>query len=157
MIFLRIKVANPKPAAVGGERSTAQWRRFDTVPELAAWEADVGRIICRRLWLDIATLLAFDNDGCWILDALSPCSFLVPSVVLSNWRPSSPFSSDGESLSRGVGANDVVLEVSERSPGILSLFCRASSAASERDMAEGFLRAVLNWNFLGGANVLRIL
>lgn len=65
------------------------------------------------------------------------------------------FSSRGDSLSSGVGANDdVAFEVSD-SVGALSFCDLASSAASLMEMADAFLR-VLKENFLGGANELRM-
>ena len=154
LMFLSVRLAKGAPFAVGGERSTTLWRRLDTVPELVACDADVGSIMCTLLWFEMFTLLAFANDG------------FCMSVALSAWAPSvacpcnsslSVFSSVGDIFSSGVGANEeVAFEVSDAYPGTRSLLCCANSAASERDIAEGFLRAVLNWNFLGGSKELRM-
>lgn len=66
------------------------------------------------------------------------------------------FCSPGESLSKGVGANEeFALEVSEVYTGARSLCDWASSAASDIEIAEAFLR-VLKVNFFGGLNAFRV-
>jgi hypothetical protein len=75
------------------------------------------------------------------------------------WRPratSCSLRSPGDRRSSGVGANDeLVLEVSDEMIGARRRCEAASSAASEMDMADAFLR-VLKANFLGGLKVWRI-
>jgi hypothetical protein len=45
LMFLRYKTSNGAPAVVGDERSTTQCCRLDTVPELVACDAAVGRMM----------------------------------------------------------------------------------------------------------------
>ena len=147
-MFLRMRPAKGPPDVVGGDRSTTLCLMLDTVPELVAL-ADVGSRICARLWFVTMTLVSFDTESFRMV-----CADCPPSA---SEKYGSAFSSFGESFSKGVGAKvEFVLEFSEVYPGTRNLFCLASSAASDREMAELFLRAVLNWNFFGGANSFRM-
>ena len=88
-------------------------------------------------------LVAFENEG-----LRTPVPLSMPSIpsssVLSNDTSCCLFSSPGDNLSSGVGANEeFVFEVSDASTGARSRCDLASSAASFMDIAEGFLR-VLN-------------
>jgi hypothetical protein len=88
----------------------------------------------------MVTVFALEKDG---LRTLSASSSSAPSLLLAK-ASLSVFSSVGDNLSNGVGANEeVAFEVSDAYPGTRSLLFCASSAASESEMADGFFR-VLN-------------
>jgi hypothetical protein len=100
------------------------------------------------LWFASEIWVACEKEGLRIPPPVSS----MPSVGPLG----SGFSSLGESRSRGVGANEeFVLEVSDVRVGALSFCVFASSAASEREIADAFLR-VLNWNLRGGLKELRV-
>lgn len=121
-MFLRDNVANGAPFAVGGERSTMHRLRFDTVPELVACAADVGRTICNASCLDIVTFVAVENEGFRIPGPPSMPSMPSSSTV-SAAKSSCFFSSPGDNLSNGVGANEELpFDVSETYTGARS-FC----------------------------------
>lgn len=61
-MFLRYKAENGA-LMVGAERSMAQCRRFDNVPELVACVAAAGSLRCRSWWFVTMTLVACDKDG----------------------------------------------------------------------------------------------
>lgn len=108
-------------------------------------------------WLEMVTLVALEKEGLRIEAWLRASSWsFTLSTLLSKKASCCDFSSVGDSLSSGVGANEDVAFESELSPGTRSLFCWASSAASEMEIAEAFLRKDLNWNFFGGLKVLRM-
>lgn len=158
LMFLRYKAAKGAPLVVGAERSTTQRCRLDSVPELVACAADVGRMMCRSSCFEIVILVAWEKDGVRMPVPLRS----MPSCCSSSSTPCNEasrcaFSSRGESLSSGVGENEeLVIEVSEAWKGGAASRCDfASSAASFMDIAEAFLR-VLNANFLGGLKVLRV-
>lgn len=48
---------------VGALRSTVQFMRLASVPELVACEADGGTRICSALWLLMWMLVAEENEG----------------------------------------------------------------------------------------------
>jgi hypothetical protein len=148
-MFFRYRAAKGAPFAVGSARSTTQRRMCETVPELVACAADVGRMMWMSLWCASEICVAREKEG---LRTPPPVSSM-PSVGAAL---GSGFSSLGERRSRGVGANDeFVLDVSDVRVGARSFCVWASSAASEREIADAFLR-VLNWNFRGGLNELRV-
>lgn len=46
LMFLRASVAKGWPRDVGEDISTTQRWRFESVPELVAWAAEAGRMMC---------------------------------------------------------------------------------------------------------------
>lgn len=152
-IFLRYS-AEKGDIAAGVLRSTVQFMRFVTVPELVACDAEPGAMMLRALWLLMCMLVAAEKDG----RRTPPFVSEMPSLTIivsfrSESAASCSFRSPGESLSSGVGAKEeFVLDVSEVTIGARRRCEAASSAASEIEIADAFLR-VLKANFLGGLKV----
>lgn len=139
---------------VGADKSMTHLSSLEMVPELVAWEADEATCTCKLLRFEMVILVAFVNVGLWIFTSFARSPRPSSSILLmaSCWL----FCSPGESLSSGVGAKEeLALDVSDTYTGGYSLCDLASSAASVIEIAEAFLR-VLNVNFLGGLNELRV-
>jgi hypothetical protein len=109
------------------------------------------------LWLPMWMLVAAENEGRRTPPFVSSMPSLTVAVPCCRLRTAScSFRSPGGGLSSGVGANEeFVFDVSEVTTGARRRCEAASSAASEIEIAEVFLR-VLKANFFGGLKVWRI-
>lgn len=152
-IFLRYNAENGDVAA-GALRSTVQFMRFMTVPELVACDAELGAMMLIALWSLMCMLVTAEKDGRRTPPFVSEMPSLTTAVLFcSESAASCSFRSPGDSLSSGVGAKEeFVLDVSEVTIGARRRCEAASSAASEMEIADAFFR-VLKANFLGGLKV----
>lgn len=133
-----------------------QFCRLERVPELVAWVAEAGTWRVSAVWLLMWMLVAVEKDGRRVppsplvlgMPSLTGAAVVVGAVCKA---ASCSLRSPGERRSSGVGAKEeFVLDVSEVTNGGARRRCEAaSSAASEMEIADGFLR-VLKANFLGG-------
>jgi hypothetical protein len=103
LMFLRVRPAKGPPLDVGCDMSTMQWRRFDSVPEVVVCEADVGRMICAPVWLEMVTLVESEKGDCRIADELS-C--IAPAKFLLMYNSASGFSSTGDVAFTGLVMKD---------------------------------------------------
>lgn len=127
------------------------------MPELVACDADAGAMMVIALWLLMLMLVTAENEGRRTPPFVSSMPSLTMAVPFCSDRAAScSFRSPGDSLSSGVGAKEeFVLDTSEVTIGPRRRCEAASSAASEMEIAEAFLR-VLKANFLGGLKVWRM-
>ena len=95
LMFLRVRPAKGPPLDVGCDMSTMQWRRFDSVPEVVVCEADVGRMMCAPVWLEIVTLVESEKGDCVAL-----------ARFLFTYSSASGFSSTGDVASTGLVMKD---------------------------------------------------
>lgn len=102
-------------------------------------------------------LVTAENEGRRTPPFVSSIPSLTTAGLFCRPRATScSFRSPGDSLSRGVGAKEeFVFDVSEVKMGARRRCDAASSAASEIEIADAFLR-VLKANFLGGLKVWRM-
>lgn len=150
--FLRYRAWKGE-VAVGAERSMVQVCRFESVPELVAWDAEAGTESDMAVWLAMWMLVASEKEG-WCGESLVLGSRVGVGAELR--AASCSLRSPGERRSSGVGAKEeFVLEVSDVTIGARRRCEAASSAASEMEIADAFLR-VLKANFLGGLKDWRI-
>lgn len=114
-------------------------------------------MMVRALWLLMWMLGAVEKEGRRTPPCVSSMPSLTVAVLFCGDRAAScSFRSPGESRSRGVGAKEeFVLDMSEVTIGARRRCEAASSAASEMEIADAFLR-VLKANFLGGLKVWRM-
>lgn len=63
-MFFSVRVAKGWPVDddVGEDMSTTQRCRLDSVPELVAWAAEAGRIMCWFAWLLMLTEVLWEKD-----------------------------------------------------------------------------------------------
>ena len=67
--FLRVRPANGCAVAVGTDMSITHLLRLDKVPEVVAWEAEEGRMICCFEWFEILMAADCEKEGLRIEDA----------------------------------------------------------------------------------------
>ena len=62
-MFFSVRPAKGAPSLVGADISTMHPRNLVRDPDEVAREADDGRMICRSLWPDILTFVAWEKLG----------------------------------------------------------------------------------------------
>lgn len=110
----KVRPAKGLPLAVGVLMSTMHLCSMDKVPELVAWLADDGRMMCKPSWFPIVTEVLCENENCRIRD-LSAAEIRADDSPTTSLLSSPCASSSGvdERKSAGVVAKLELLDKSE--------------------------------------------
>lgn len=139
LMFLRYSAANGAPWEVAADMSMMQRLRLATVPELVAWDADAGRMMCSPSCFEMVMLVAFGNEGFRMPVPARMLGSVSSSAVCEVGSGCCLLSSNRFSWSVGM-AGGVVYGVFDS--------VDAPAGAFLRDLKE---------NFLGGSKELRML